>query len=71
MERSKARSRFEAQLAIAHRAMHRAEEAADDLGDPGAAYDCYAIGSELRRLMEDSIAGHRHRSWRAQTLPDV
>lgn len=55
MAYSHTRALYEAHLARAHRAIFRAEECADELGDQGAAYDCRMIGREIFRLAEDSL----------------
>ena len=49
------RARYEAALSRAHRAIFAAEELAEALGDPGAAYDLHLIALELVRLAEGSL----------------
>jgi hypothetical protein len=55
------RATYEAELARAHRAISRAEEAAEAMQSPGAAYDCHLIALELIRLANDSLSGKRRR----------
>lgn len=53
------RSRYEAGLHAANRALWRAHEAAEVLGDRGAMEDLEQMQAETRRLMELSIRGKR------------
>lgn len=59
MQRSEKRSRYEASLARASRALWSAINAAEQCNDPGAAEDATAIRTEVHRLLEDSTNGKR------------
>lgn len=59
MSTSTQRSRLEANIAVAARALRRAGDIADELGDPGAQEDCYAIIDHLRAMLESSVNGKR------------
>lgn len=61
MRSSIGRSKYEAQLAVASRALYRAAEAAEEIGDRGAQDDCLQIRTELARLMEDSVRGKKRK----------
>lgn len=69
MSRGLKRSQYEAQLAVASRALYRASELAAEVGDEGAADDALQIKTELSRLLEDSVNGRKRRR-RQLTLPD-
>ena len=51
------RAAMEYQLARAHRALHTAFMAADNMGDRGAAEDCWQLMVELARVAEKSLKG--------------
>lgn len=51
------RARIEQNLAVAHRAVFRAREAAEQDGDVGLEEDLYGIERELTRLAERSLKG--------------
>jgi hypothetical protein len=51
------RARYESSLARAHRALYYAQEAAEELRDPGAADDCAQILREISRLADASLKG--------------
>lgn len=57
MRNSQARSRYEQSLATAHRAIYRAIDQAEQLGDQGAEHDCHQILKEIQRLAEASLRG--------------
>lgn len=59
MERSKARAKYETQLARAHRSLYWASVAAEELGDLGAVDDVTQIMLEVNRLTEDSLRGRK------------
>lgn len=71
MDTSQARSRYEAQLHCAHRALFRAWNAAEDCGDYGAAEDCRQLQYEISRLMEDSLKGKKRPRRQTSLLGDV
>ena len=52
---SQNRAIYEHQLAIAHRALWRASEAAEEMGDGGAEHDCQQLLKELGRVAEHSL----------------
>lgn len=52
---SKSRATFEAQLAVAHRALYRASEAAEGMRDDGAEEDCLQLLREVARVAEQSL----------------
>lgn len=56
------RARYEAALASAHRALYRAAEQAELMGDDGAAYDAEQLLKETLRLATDSLSGKPRRS---------
>lgn len=64
------RSNYEARLATAHRALYNAADAAEDLGDYGAAEDCRQLQAEISRLMQDSLAGKKRKRRQLLLLPD-
>jgi len=53
------RSRYEECLARAHRALYHAADAAEDLGDDGAAEDARQLQAEISRMMQDSLKGKK------------
>ena len=61
MRRGQQRSWFEGQIAVASRALLKASEIAEQLGDEGAADDVLQIRTELSRLLEDSVNGRKRR----------
>lgn len=61
MRNSIKRSTYEANLAVAHRALWRAQINADDLGDQGAADDLTEILKHVSVLAQDSLKGN-HRA---------
>lgn len=69
MQTSLARSRYETQLAAAHRALTRASMLADELGDPGAEEDAVALALEVGRMLRDSVDGKK-RKRRQQSILD-
>jgi len=66
--RGQARSRYEEQLARAHRSLYWAAERAADLHDEGAEEDVLAIMAVLSTLMNDSLAT-KPRPRRQQEIP--
>lgn len=68
MASSQQRSKYEAALSRAHRALFWAERAAGEAGDEGAAEDCTALQAELSRLMSDSISGKKRPRRQLTTL---
>lgn len=58
---------MEAALARAHRGLVQAREAAERLGDDGAAHDIHQIERELIRVAEGSLKGRANRRPRDQT----
>lgn len=66
-----ARARYEAQLAVAHRALFRAQEAADEMNDSGAALDLDGILGEISRLADDSLRTVMRKRREQPTLPGV
>lgn len=62
-----ARAKYETALARAHRAMYHAEAAAEEMGSPGATWDCHLIALELTRLANDSLSGKARKLRRAQS----
>lgn len=58
---SESRSKYEASLARASRALWLAADQAERIQDTGAVEDCVAIRREVARLMEDSIKGKRRK----------
>lgn len=69
MQNSLLRSRYETQLAAAHRALTRAAILADELRDPGAEEDAVALSLEVGRMLRDSVDGKK-RKRRQQSLLD-
>ena len=61
------RARMEAALARAHRGLAQAREAAESLGDDGAAHDIHQIEREVVRVAEGSLRGRPNRRSRDQT----
>lgn len=64
MKNSLARSKYEAQLAVAARALLRASDAASDLNDHGSVDDLWKLREHLRAMLEHSVSG---RTWRSDT----
>lgn len=59
MAQSKQRSRYEAALAVAHRALWRAADVADELGDEGAVEDLAELQRYLAVMVDDSLRGRK------------
>lgn len=55
------RSKYEAQLSVASRALRAAAERAEEIGDEGAMDDVLQLRTEVSRLMEDSVNGRKRR----------
>jgi hypothetical protein len=64
MAYSPSRAKMEAQLAVAHRALARARDAAEAAGDAGAEEDIHGIMGEVTRVAEKSLTGKPRRSSR-------
>lgn len=63
---SLSRARYEAELARAHRALSRAEQEAENMGSPGAAWDVHMLAVEVVRLANDSLSDKKRafsRDW--------
>lgn len=56
------RARMEAQLAVAHRALYRAMQAAEDAGDEGASEDLAQLLREVSRVADLSLRGKPRRA---------
>lgn len=54
---SQNRAIYEHQLALAHRALWRAQEAAVEMGDHGGEQDCAQLLVEVNRVAEKSLKG--------------
>lgn len=64
MERSKARSQYEAQISKAHQTLYWAIDRAEVCGDDGAVQDLQGIQDHLSKLLHESVNGRRHRPQR-------
>jgi hypothetical protein len=62
MAYSRARAVMEDRLAAAHRALHTAASAAEEMHDDGAAEDIYQILKEVSRVAEASLRDKPRRS---------
>lgn len=67
----KNRARFESQLAIAHRALFNAGEAAEALNEQGALDDLIQLLGEVTRIADDSASGRKRRPSRHLKLDPV
>lgn len=59
MRKSLQRSRYESRLAVAHRALYGAQQAAVELGDDGAVEDLSELSRHLAVMLEDSLKDHK------------
>lgn len=57
MPYSRERAVYESQLAVAHRALWRASEAASEMRDEGAEHDVVQVIKEVTRLAQASLKG--------------
>lgn len=62
MANSKARAVYEYRLAAAHSNLHRAAQAAADMGSEGEQLDCEQLLREITRLGQDSLRGKARRN---------
>lgn len=64
MERSKARSQYEAQLSKAHQSLYWAIDRAELCGDEGAVSDLQGIQDHLSAMLRESVDGRKHKPQR-------